>query len=281
MKYLKTMNEELLKKLNDAVDFIKKEIQDMQISCGIILGSGLGNIAESLDKKVLIPYHEVPHMPTSTTLGHRGNFIIGIFQNKPIMVMDGRIHYYEGYSMQNITFPIMIMQMLKIKTLIITAAVGSLKSKFKPSDIVLIKDHINFMGDNPLRGVNLKEPTERFVDLTFTYDKELRNLVKKIAKENKIKVYEGVYVATCGPSYETPAEIRAFKKLGGDLVGMSLVPEAIVAKQANMRVLGIAYVANFAAGLSLRPLSHLEVLETATKVAYKLNILIREIIKRI
>lgn len=275
------MKEELLKKLNEAVDFIKKEIPQTPISCGIILGSGLGNISETLDKKILIPYHEVPHMPTSTTLGHRGNFIFGDFEHKSIMIMEGRIHYYEGYSMQEITFPIHIMRRFNIRQIIITAAVGSLKTKFKPSDIVLIKDHINLMGENPLRGADFKEPNERFVDLTYTYDKELRNLAKEVAKKNKIKVYEGVYLATCGPSYETPAEIKAFKKLGADVVGMSVVPEAIVAKQLNMKVLGITYIANFAAGLSKKQLSHFEVLETATKVAHKLNILIREIIKKI
>lgn len=275
------MNEQFLKKLEEAVDFIKKEIPQTQISCAVILGSGLGNIAESLQKKVLIPYHEIPHMPTSTTLGHRGNFVFGFFEEKPIMVMDGRIHYYEGYTMQEVTFPIRIMQKLNIKQLIITAAVGSLRTKFKPSDIVLIKDHINFMGNNPLRGADFKDSSEKFIDLTNTYDKELRDLAKKIAKENKIKVYEGVYVATCGPSYETPAEIRVFRKLGADVVGMSVVPEAIVAKQANMKILGITYVANLAAGLSKKPLTHFEVLETATKVAYKLNILIKGIIKKI
>ncbi|MCS7230857.1 MAG: purine-nucleoside phosphorylase [Elusimicrobiota bacterium] len=277
------MKNEFLEKLNAAFKFIIKEIKQTFIDYAIILGSGLGNIPEVLEEKIVIPYHEVPHMVKSTVKGHKGNFIFGVFEKKPLVIMEGRLHYYEGYSMQEITFPIRILQKLKIKYLIITAAVGGIRNKLPLdlSDIVLIKDHINLIGDNPLRGPHYEELGERFVDLTNTYDKDLIKLAKNIAKKNKIKVYEGIYLATCGPSYETPAEIEAFKKLGADVVGMSVVPEAIVARQAGMKVLGICYITNLAAGISTKPLSHLEVLETATKVAYKLNLLIKEILKKL
>ncbi|MEN3013999.1 MAG: purine-nucleoside phosphorylase [Endomicrobiia bacterium] len=277
------MKEELIKKITEAINFIKKETINISPQYGIILGSGLGNIAETVEEKIVIPYHEVPNMPVSNIKGHKGNFVFGYLEQKPVVVMNGRIHYYEGYSMQEVTFPIRIMHKLGVKYLIITAAVGAIRKRLllKPSDIVIVKDHINLIGDNPLRGIIFEEFGEVFVDLSNVYDKELIKLTKTIAKEKNLKIYEGIYLATCGPSYETPAEIKAFKKLGADVVGMSLVPEAVVAKQANMKILGICYVTNLASGFSSKPLSHVEVLEIATKVAYKLNMLIKELIKRL
>lgn len=277
------MTKNLLYKINTAVKFIKDEIKNFEPLCGIVLGSGLGNIAESVEQKTVIPYHEIPNMPKSTVTGHKGNFIFGYLENVPVLVMQGRIHFYEGYTIQEVVFPIRIMQKLNVKYLILTSAVGGIPNRLplKPGDIVFIKDHINFMGDNPLRGEHYESFGERFPDMTNVYDIELRNLAISVAKENKIKAYEGVYLATRGPSYETPAEIQAFKMLGADVVGMSVVPEAIVANQAKIKVLAIAYISNLAAGISKKPLSHKEVLEIATTVAGKLNKIIKGVIKKL
>jgi len=197
--------------------------------------------------------------------------------------MQGRIHFYEGYTMQEVTFPIRIMQKINLKYLILTSAVGGIKGRIplKPTDIVLIKDHINFIGDNPLRGEHFEEFGERFPDMSEVYDKNLREIAKDVAKELNIKVYEGVYLAGRGPSYETPAEIKMFKKLGADVVGMSVVPEAIVANQARIKVLAITYISNLAAGISKKALSHKEVLETANLADKKINKLIKGVIERI
>ncbi len=279
----KNMEKTLLDKINSAVEFIKKEINGFEPLCGIVLGSGLGDIAETVNRICVIPYHEIPEMPKSTVCGHKGNFIFGKLEEKPVIVMQGRIHFYEGYSLKEVTFPIRVMKKIGVQYLILTSAVGGIKGKLplKPGDIVLVKDHINLMGDNPLRGEHYDEFGERFPDMTDAYSQQLRDLAKSVAKKVKIKVYEGVYLACRGPSYETPAEIQMFKKLGADVVGMSVVPEAIVAKQAGIKVLAISYISNLAAGISTKPLSHIEVLETATKVAGKLNKLIKEVVKQL
>ncbi len=273
----------IIQKLNTAIKFIKETIKDFQPTIGIILGSGLGNIAESVEKKTLIPYHEVPYMPTSTVSGHIGNFIFGYLEDKPVVIMQGRIHYYEGYTLQEVTFPIRIMQKLNVKYLILTAAVGGIKGNLplKPADIVVIKDHINLMGDNPLCGPHYEEFGERFPGMEQPYDLSLIQLTKDIARKHKIPLYEGVYLATKGPSYETKAEVAAFKKLGADVIGMSVVPEVIVATQAKIKVLAICYVANLATGLSKKPLSHKDVLEIGTTVAGRLNKLIKNVVKNI
>lgn len=277
------MNKDLLSKINQATEYIKQKIKNLNPQIAVVLGSGLGDIAEEVKNKIVLPYSEIPNMPKSTVSGHKGNFIFGYIENKPVLVMQGRIHFYEGYSLQEVTFPIRIMKKLGIKYLILTSAVGGIKRKLplKPSDIVLIKDHINFLGDNPLRGEHFEEFGERFPDMTEVYDKTLLEIAKNVAKKLKIKIYEGVYLAGRGPSYETPAEIKAFKKLGADVVGMSVVPEAIVANQAKIKILAIAYISNLAAGISKKPLSHIEVLEIANIVNKKISNLIKEIIKKI
>ncbi|MFN3550743.1 MAG: purine-nucleoside phosphorylase [Endomicrobiia bacterium] len=275
------MNNNLLFKINQATDYIKQKIKNLNPQIAIVLGSGLGDIAEEVKNKIVIPYNEIPYMPTSTVSGHKGNFVFGYLLTKPVLVMQGRIHFYEGYSLQEVTFPIRIIQKLAIKYLILTSAVGGIKGKLplKPGDFVLLKDHINFLCDNPLRGEHFEEFGERFPDMTEVYDKNLREIFKKIAKKYNIKIYEGVYLATRGPSYETPAEIKLFKKLAADVVGMSVVPEAIVARQAKIKVLALAYISNLAAGISKKPLSHSEVLEVANIVNKKIAKLIKEFIK--
>jgi len=274
---------EILKKIEQAVDLIKQKTNNFKPLIGIILGSGLGEIAEEIEQKIVIPYEEVPNMPKSTVSGHKGNFIFGYLEKKPVLVMQGRIHFYEGYTMQEVTFPIRIMQKINLKYLILTSAVGGIKGRLplKPTDIVLIKDHINFIGDNPLRGEHFEEFGERFPDMSEVYDKNLIEIAKNVAKELNIKVYEGIYLAGRGPSYETPAEIKMFKKLGADVVGMSVVPEAIVANQAKIKILAITYVSNLAAGISKKALSHKEVLETANVAGKKISKLIKEVVKKI
>jgi purine-nucleoside phosphorylase len=274
---------EILEKIEQAANFIKQRTKNLKPLIGIILGSGLGNLAEEVEQKITIQYEEVPNMPKSTVSGHKGNFVFGYLEKKPVLVMQGRIHFYEGYTMQEVTFPIRIMQKINLKYLILTSAVGGIKGRFplKPTDIVLIKDHINFIGDNPLRGEHFEEFGERFPDMSEVYDKNLREIAKDVAKELNIKVYEGVYLAGRGPSYETPAEIKMFKKLGADVVGMSVVPEAIVANQARIKVLAITYISNLAAGISKKALSHKEVLETANLADKKINKLIKGMIERI
>jgi purine-nucleoside phosphorylase len=274
---------EILEKIEQAVNFIKQRTKNFKPLIGIILGSGLGNLAEEVEQKIIIQYKEVPNMPKSTVSGHKGNFVFGYLEKKPVLVMQGRIHFYEGYTMQEVTFPIRIMQKINLKYLILTSAVGGIKGRLplKPTDIVLIKDHINFIGDNPLRGEHFEEFGERFPDMSEVYDKNLREIAKDVAKELNIKVYEGVYLAGRGPSYETPAEIKMFKKLGADVVGMSVVPEAIVANQAKIKVLAITYISNLAAGISKKALSHKEVLETVNLAGKKINKLIKGVIKRI
>jgi purine-nucleoside phosphorylase len=222
-------------------------------------------------------------MPKSTVSGHKGNFIFGKLENKNVVIMQGRIHFYEGYKLQEVTLPIRIMKFLGIKILILTSAVGGIKGRLplKPTDIVLIKDHINNLGDNPLIGTHFDQFGERFPDMSEVYTKELREIAKKVAKKFNIKIYEGTYIASRGPSYETPAEIQAYKKLGADLAGMSVVPEAIVARQSGIKVLGISYISNLASGISKTVLTHKEVLENAKKVAAKFNKMLKGIIREL
>ncbi len=273
----------LIQKLKITTKFIKEKIGNFNPIVVIILGSGLNDIAEVVEKKVILPYSKIPFMPNSSVEGHKNNLIFGYIENKPVVVMQGRIHFYEGYSLQEVTYPIRIMQQLNVKNLILTAAVGAIKGKLplKPADIVVIKDHINLIGDNPLCGPHYKELGERFVDMSQPYDLSLIKITKNVAKKYKIKIYEGVYLAVKGPSYETKAEIFAFKKFGADVVGMSIVPEVIVANQAKINVLAICYVANLATGLSKKIISHKEVLETAKIAKNKIGKLLKGVIKQL
>ena len=272
-----------LEKIDEATKSIRQKIGSLSPKIAIVLGSGLGEIAEEVKEKIVVSYDDIPNMPKSTVVGHEGNFVFGYLEDKPVMIMQGRIHFYEGYSLKEITFPIRVMKKLGVEVLVLTSAVGGIKGRLplKAGDLVLVKDHINFMGDNPLVGEHYEEFGERFPDMSEVYDKNLRIVAKKVAKKLNIRLYEGVYLAGRGPSYETPAEIKAFKKLGVDVVGMSVVPEAIVANQQKMKVLAIAYVSNLAAGLTQKPLSHEEVLEIAEQVKNELNRLIKGIIKEI
>jgi purine-nucleoside phosphorylase len=256
---------EYSEKLSEARRYLTDKIRILP-EIGIILGSGLGGFVEIIEDKVSIPYRDIPNFPVSTVEGHKGELVFGKVHGKPIVAMQGRFHYYEGYNMQEVTFPVRVMQVLGVTGLIVTNAAGGINPAFRPGDLILIKDHINMMGDNPLRGANLSSLGPRFPDLSEGYDQEWRQKAMPIAREVGIQPQEGVYAAMSGPSYESPAEIRFLRTVGADLVGMSTVPEVIVANHGGMRVLGISCVTNMAAGILPQRLSHAEVMETAERI---------------
>ena len=248
---------------------------------GIILGSGLGALGNRLEEACIIPYSEIPHFVSSTAPGHEGRIVIGKLGGRTILCMQGRFHYYEGYTMKQITYPVRVMKKLGINTLILTNSCGGLKADFAPGDLMLISDHINFMGQNPLIGPNEDHFGTRFPDMTRVYSRDLAAIAKQVAAEKGINLREGVYVGYSGPSFETPAEIKLFQLFGGSAVGMSTVPEAIVASHCGMKVLALSCVTNLAAGILDVPLSGEEVIEVAGKAAEKFIHLVTEIIKRI
>lgn len=265
--------------MQKTIKFINEKITKKP-TIGLVLGSGLGSMAEEING-VRIPYKDIPDFPTSTIEGHVGQLVIGELAGKTVVAMQGRCHFYEGYSMQHVTFPVRVMKKLGAENLILTNAAGGINTALDAGDLVLINDHINFMGQNPLVGSNDNDFGVRFPDMTNTYNKELRQIAKKEAEKLGISLKNGVYVACSGPSYETPAEIKMFRMLGGDVVGMSTVPEAIVGNHAGMRILGISCVTNMAAGVLDQPLSHEEVIDTSKKIKKNFEDLIRNIIKSI
>lgn len=248
---------------------------------GIILGSGLGIITEEISEQVVIPYSEIPHFPQSTVVGHKGQFVFGKLGGKSVVCMDGRFHYYEGYDLQQVTLPIRVMQKLGISKLLVTNAAGGVNESFVAGDLMIISDHINLMGQNPLRGKNNDEFGPRFPDMSEAYNKELRKIAFQVADELKIDLKEGVYTAVTGPCYETPAEIRYARTIGTDAIGMSTVPEVIIANHCGIKVLGISCITNMAAGITKEKLNHKEVMETASIVRQKFVNLIKKIISEI
>ncbi len=259
--------------------FLKNKISAPEIA--IISGSGLSDIKLNIKSQKTFLYKDIPYFKQPTAQGHVGELVIGKMNNKNVWLFNGRLHYYEGYNMQDIVYPIRFIKYFGVKILIITCAVGAINKKYNVGDVIVIKDHINFMFDNPLIGRNEILFGERFPDLTDIYNSNLRKIAVKTAKKNKIKVHEGIYIATSGPSYETAAEISAFSKLGADVVGMSLVPEAITAKHMNMKILALAYISNKASGLSKTKLSHKEVLELGKKNSLSISKIILQVIKEI
>jgi len=248
---------------------------------GVILGSGLGRIADEVQEPFTIPYAEIPYFIQPTIEGHAGEMVLGRWGRKEVCVMKGRIHYYEGYTMKEITYPVRVMAGLGIATLIITGAAGGINRNFKPGDLVLITDHINFMGTNPLIGDRSQGGITKFTDMGSLYDKNLADIALNSARSLKIEVKRGIYIGVAGPSYETPAEIEMARGMGADLVGMSVVPEAIVGKSLGLRILGIACITNRATGISKKPVSHGLTLKVAEEAREKLARLLKEILKRI
>jgi purine-nucleoside phosphorylase len=238
-----------------------KKVSPMRPNLAIVLGSGFQPAVEELWVDKEIPYSDIPGFPKPTVKGHAGNLFFGELGGTPVLVLSGRSHFYEGQSMEHVTFPIRALAAFGIHDLLLTNAAGGITKTLHTGDFMLVTDHINFMGANPLRG------TSHFVDLTRVYDPELSSLLLEAAKARKMKLKGGIYLAVCGPNYETPAEIRAFATLGADAVGMSTVPEAIVARQWGMNVAALSCITNPAAGIGKSPLSHADVLETAERVA--------------
>lgn len=253
------------KKIQNAANFLKEK-SPKQPKIGLILGSGLGVLADEIDEPVKIPYNEIPDFPVSTVEGHAGQLVFGLLNGVQVVAMQGRFHYYEGYTFDKVTFPVRVMKELGVTQLVVTNAAGGVNESFSPGDLMLITDHINNMGSNPLIGPNDSQLGVRFPDMSEAYSKDLRQIAKGIADKLELKVQEGVYVGNTGPTYETPAEVRMIRTLGGDAVGMSTVPEVIVARHAGLKVLGISCISNMAAGILDQPLNHEEVIETTEKV---------------
>lgn len=244
-------------------------------SIGLVLGSGLGGFAGHLTDAVAIPYAEIPHFPCATVEGHSGRLVLGRFAGVPLAVMQGRVHGYEGYTPQQVVFPMRVLARLGIGTVVLTNAAGAIRSDLSPGELVLIADHINFTGVNPLAGPNDARLGPRFCDMSEAYSYRLRALARQAAISEDITLHEGVYLAVPGPSFETPAEIRAFRTLGADLVGMSTVHESIAARHLGMEVLGLSAVTNMAAGMLAQPIDHAEVMEVGAQVQQRLERLLR------
>lgn len=243
-----------------------REKTDFVPEIGMILGSGLGDYADGIENPVVISYSELPGFPVSTVSGHAGQFVMGIHKGKRVIAMQGRVHYYEGYSQSQITLPIRIMKKLGVSKMVVTNAAGGVNLDFKPGTLMILSDHINYSGSNPLLGENLEEFGVRFPDVSHVYPKEYRERLKEAAKQIGIHMEEGIYMMFSGPCYETPAEVRMARVLGADAVGMSTVPEGIVCAHCGIPVIGISCITNMAAGILDQALDHKEVMETANRV---------------
>lgn len=272
--------DQLHQPLKEAAEFIRGRLSGKP-EIGLILGSGLGVLADLIEQPLTIPYGEIPHFPVSTVAGHAGELVIGTIAGRQVIMMKGRFHLYEGYEEAQVTFPVRVMKLLGIEKLIVTNAAGGVNRSFQPGDLMMITDHINLMGRSPLVGPNLDEFGPRFPDMTEAYSRALRKVLKDTADELGIQLQEGVYAAMLGPAYETPAEIRMLQTIGADAVGMSTVPEVIVARHAGIEVLGISCITNMAAGILDQPLRHDEVVETAERVKEQFLKLVLNVIPKL
>lgn len=271
--------EDIYNKCVEAAEYIKTKF-DAKDSIGIVLGSGLGELAEEIENPVSINYSDIPNFPVSTVEGHDGKLIFGKLNNTNVLCMKGRFHYYEGYDAQSLTMYVRVMKLLGVKSLILTNAAGGINNTFKPGTLMVIDDFINYMGINPLRGKNIDEFGVRFPDMSKALSPELRDLADECGKEIGIELRHGVYMGFMGPCFETPAEIRFARIVGADAAGMSTVPELIVAKHCSLPVLGISCITNLAAGMTNKELSHEEVQKVANKVKDQFKNLIKLIIER-
>ena len=267
-------------RIQNAVDHIRTRTS-AEPSIGLILGSGLGDFADTLENRLVIPFTDIPDFPAATVPGHTGAFVFGEKHGHSVVCLQGRLHYYEGHPMSLLTLPVRIMKQLGVQTLVLTNAAGGVNKDYRPGDLMLISDHINYSGMNPLIGVNEPELGPRFPDVTDLYSSSLRLKIKLAAVEAGITLRQGVYMMFSGPNYETPAEIRMARVVGADAVGMSTVPEAIVAAQCGIKCIGISCITNLAAGVSPHKLSHQEVMETAAMVHDKFHSLVDLILKTI
>jgi purine-nucleoside phosphorylase len=270
----------IYQKIREAVEAIQNRTS-IRPEVGIILGSGLGSVADSLTESVTISYTEIPHFHGTSVEGHAGKMIIGKFQGIPTVFLQGRFHRYEGYSMTDVVFPTRTICGLGIHTVVLTNAAGGVNTRFRPGDLMLIEDHLNLMGDNPLMGPNLAQLGPRFPDLSEAYNRVCFDAFKQTAKEVGIEVHQGVYGGLLGPTYETPAEIRMLRTLGADAVGMSTVPESIAANHLGVRVAGVSCITNLGAGLSPQKLTHQEVIDNSRASAAKLKKLLEATVPKL
>jgi purine-nucleoside phosphorylase len=255
----------ILAEAEEAAAFVRSRSK-LRPTVGLVLGSGLGAFADTMTAATRIPFGEIPHFPTSTAIGHRGELVLGVAADTPVAVMNGRVHFYEGYSPAQVVFPVRVLGRLGVKILVMTNAAGSVNVNYKPGELMIVTDHINFMGINPLVGANEEGLGLRFFDMSDAYDPKLQEVAEKACAKVGMTVRRGVYIAFNGPSYETPAEIKASRTLGADAVGMSTVPEVIAARHMGIRVLAISCITNMAAGVLKKKLHHDEVLEVAERV---------------
>ncbi len=270
----------MLEKIKETADFLKKEIKTNP-KIGIILGTGLGNLATKITDFIEIPYESIPNFPVSTVEGHSGKLIIGKLGGRDVLAMKGRFHYYEGYDMKQVTFPVRVMRAIGIETLFVSNASGGINPDFEIGDLMVIEDHLNLFPENPLRGKNYDELGPRFPDMHEPYDKELISKVFDIAQENQIKLQKGVYAGTQGPTFETPAEYRYFRAVGADAVGMSTVPEVIVANHMGMKCFGMSIITDLGVPGKIVEISHEEVQQIGDAAQPKMTFLMTELIKTI
>lgn len=270
----------MLNRIKTTADFIRSKVSDLP-ETAIILGTGLGALVDSIDDAQYISYCDIPNFPVSTVEGHSGNLIFGYLGGKRIMAMQGRFHYYEGYDMKEVTFPVRVMKELGVKTLFVSNAAGGMNKEFKVGDIMIITDHINLFPDNPLRGKNYKELGTRFPAMTEAYSHRLIKLADEVAAEKGIRVVHGVYVGTAGPTFETPAEYEFFRVIGGDAVGMSTVPEVIVANHASMEVFGVSVITDLGGKDVTEVPTHEEVQKAAMKAQPNMVEIMKNLVTRI
>lgn len=268
----------MLEKIRETAEYIRSQMTT-QPHIGIILGTGLGNLATQITDRLEIPYETIPNFPVSTVEGHSGKLIIGKLGGVDVLAMQGRFHYYEGYNMKEVTFPVRVMRAVGIDTLFVSNASGGVNPDFEIGDLMIITDHINVFPEHPLRGKNYNELGPRFPDMSDAYDKQLIAKAKLIAKENNIRVVEGVYVGTQGPTFETPAEYRYFRAIGGDAVGMSTVPEVIVANHAGMRVFGMSIITDLGVPGKIVEVSHEEVQEIGNKAQPLMTLIMTNLVQ--
>lgn len=270
----------MLEKINQTADYLRSKVADMP-EIAIILGTGLGSLVDHITDKLYIPYKEIPNFPVSTVEGHSGNLIFGMLGGRRVMAMQGRFHYYEGYDMKQVTFPVRVMQVLGVRTLLVSNAAGGMNKEFKVGDVMVITDHINLFPENPLRGKNYEEWGPRFPAMTEAYSKKLVAIADKIGEEQGLRLMHGVYVGTPGPTFETPAEYEYFRVIGGDAVGMSTVPEVIVANHGGMTVFGLSVITDLGGKDITDVPSHEEVQLAAVKAQPTVVALMKTLVERL
>lgn len=261
----------MLNQINETVQYIREKTNQFQPVCGIILGTGLGGLVSEIDIKYTLPYEEIPNFPVSTVEGHSGKLIFGYISEKPVIVMQGRFHYYEGYSMQQVVFPVRVMKYLGIATLLLSNASGGMNPAFEIGDVMILNDHINLLPDNPLMGKNIKEFGPRFPDMSEAYDKKLIRKAQGIAQKLGYNVHEGVYISVSGPCFETPAEYKYMRIIGGDAVGMSTVPEVITARHMGLPCFAVSVITDIGIEGRIVEVTHEDVIEAASKAEVKMT----------